>query len=665
MKLSIKEFNLILYAIIIVVFTSLSVFMYVSQREKMVDLIAGDIQKNLLEVGYYASKVLDSTKNISVLEPMIDRRVASNEIVDDFLVLKNQTPILSSKVGDVKLPKKDRISSDLKHISFYDLLNKKGFQTDIYIYEQDKPIKLNLLLILNHDLIKQNFLDLKTNFLIIYGLIFVFIYLFLWKVIDKYVIFPLEKLRQYAYYNSAIPPMFMIKELEYIRSSMLQTFTRLEIEKEKLYMSSITDELSGLSNRNHLEERLTRLIAKSDRDKKEFAFVFMDIDHFKDVNDLLGHTIGDNLLVDVSKKLPATVKINDIVARIGGDEFVLVISEYKSLMDLTNILQNVLDIISSEWTVNNHKVNISASMGVAFYPKDGMDIESLLKNSDIALFEAKNKGRARFNFFTQELNKKIINEIETNNRMREALKNEEFELYYQPKVDIATSKIIGAEALIRWNSPKNGLISPNEFIPIAENSGFIVELGEWIFKTAFEQQKRWSMSDMFKEMLLSVNVSAKQIANEKFMQRFKTIYENSGADSNNLEIELTESVFINSVKEAFEIVNLFHSLGFTISLDDFGTGYSSLSYLKKFSFDVIKIDKSFIDDYSSKSGKVYIDTIIKMGHSLGIKLIAEGVETKEQLEFLKEVECNVYQGYYCSRPLPIREFEELVLKTNN
>lgn len=665
MKLSIKEFSLLLYATIVVLFTSISVYMYVSQRDKLIDLIAGDIQRNLLEVSYYGSKVIDNIKNVNAIEAMIDRKIASNDIIEKFLIFNDKKLLFNSSIGEGQIPELNQISSKLKNISFYDLLNKKGFETDIYIYDQDKLIKLNLVLVLNHQLIKQNFSDLKIGFLIIYFIIFLFIYLFLWKIINKFIIHPLEKLRQYAYYNSSVPPVFMIKELEYIRSSMLQTFTRLEVEKEKLYKASITDELSGLSNRNHLEERLTRLISRSQRDSKEFAFVFMDLDHFKDVNDLLGHSVGDQLLVDVSKKLPDALRANDIVARIGGDEFVLVINEYKSHIELTNILQRVMDMIDSEWIVGASKVNISASMGIAFYPRDGENLENLLKNSDIALYEAKNKGRARFHFFTQELNKKIVNEIETNNKMHDALKKGEFELYYQPKVDIVTSKIIGAEALIRWNSPQNGLVPPLEFIPIAESSGFIVDLGEWIFKTAFSQQLEWSTNNLFKDMVLSVNVSAKQIANEKFIDTFTRIFNDSDADSGNIEIELTESVFINNTDDALEIVNLFHSLGFTISLDDFGTGYSSLSYLKQFPFDILKIDKSFIDDYSSESGKVYIDTIIKMGHSLGMKLIAEGVETIEQLEFLKEVECNVYQGYLCSKPLPVKEFEELVLKTNN
>ncbi|MBU1882994.1 EAL domain-containing protein [bacterium] len=631
----------------------------------MVDLIASDVQKNLLEVSYYASKVIDNVNNVSVVKPMIDRRIASNEIVDRFLIFHNEKLLFNSSLVNSDISGKNGISGNLKNISFYDLLHKQGFATNIYIYQQDQQIRLNLVLILNHKLLQQNFSDLKINFLVIYCVIFIFVYLFLWKLIDKYLIYTLEKLRQYAYYNSSIPPVMMIKELEYIRSSMLQTFTRLEVEKEKLYKASITDELSGLSNKNHLEERLGRLISRSRRDKKEFAFVFMDIDHFKDVNDLLGHSVGDKLLVDISKKLPDVVRTNDIVARIGGDEFALVLSEYSSHIELTMILERILDMVDSEWHVEGHKVKISASMGVSLYPRDGENIENLLKNSDIALFEAKNKGRARYNFFTQELNEKIITEIETNNQMREALKHGEFELYYQPKVDILSSKIIGAEALIRWNSPTKGLVPPNSFIPIAENSGFIVELGEWIFKTAFNQQLEWSQQSYLKDLVLSVNLSVKQIANDKFIDTFQTIFTNSGADSRYLEIELTESVFINSAGQALEVVNLFRSLGFMISLDDFGTGYSSLSYLKKLPFDIIKIDKTFIDDYNSISGKVYIDTIIKMGHSLGMKLVAEGVETQEQLEFLKELECNIFQGYLCSKPLPVKQFEELVLKTNS
>ena len=665
MKLSVKAFILFLYITILLSFTAISVYMYISQRDKMVKLIASDIQRNLLEVGYYGSKVIDSLRNIDAIEPLIDRRVASNETVDRFLIFKGRELLFDSAVKNDNIPNSTDISSNLKDITLHDLLNKKGFKADIHIYEQDKLYDLDLVLVLNSKLIKNNFSDLKITFFTAYIIIFVFIYLLLWKIVDKYLIFPLEKLRQYAYYNSEVPPEFRIRELEYIRSSMHQTFTRLEQEKEKLYRASITDELSGLSNRNHLEERLTRLISKSERDHKEFAFIFMDLDRFKDINDLHGHSVGDDLLVDVAKKLPSFVRVDDIVARVGGDEFVLVISEYHSHIELTTILQRILDMVGREWIVNGHKVNISASMGVAFYPRDGENMESLLKNSDIALYEAKKRGKARFHFYTKELNNQIINEIETNNKMRDALKEGAFELYYQPKVDIITSKIIGAEALLRWNLPEGGIVPPNQFIPLAETSGFIVELGEWIFKTAFARQLEWSKNNTFKDLVLSINVSARQTAHEKFMENFTNIFYSSGADSSKLDIELTESVFINSENDILDIMNLFHKLGFSISLDDFGTGYSSLSYLKKFSFDYLKIDKSFIDDYNSPSGKVYIDTIVKMGHSLGMGLIAEGVETAEQLEFLKEIECNTYQGYFCSKPLPVKEFEALVLKTNS
>jgi diguanylate cyclase (GGDEF)-like protein len=306
---------------------------------------------------------------------------------------------------------------------------------------------------------------------------------------------PLEKLRQYAYYQSEVPRLFAVKELEYVRASMVQTFERLEFEKKALYRLARVDELSGLANRNHLTERLNWLIAEAERRKTEFALLFLDLDNFKNINDSLGHNVGDDLLRSVAGIIQETLRTNDIVARVGGDEFVIILSHYKSHIELSQIIDRIILKIKKIHVVKTHPVKISASVGVAFYPKDGIDYNSLMKNADIAMYEAKKSGRGRFKFFTEELHQQILKEIELDRDMQSAMNNHEFALYYQPKIDVKTRKVSGAEALIRWIHPKKGIVGPSYFIPAAERNGFIVELGQWVVREAAHQQVLWKKTE--------------------------------------------------------------------------------------------------------------------------------------------------------------------------
>ena len=481
----------------------------------------------------------------------------------------------------------------------------------------------------------------------------------MFMLLRRFISIPLEKLRQFAYYQSTIPEVFKVRELESIRYSMVQTFARLESEKNELYLIARTDSLSGLANRNSLEEYLQKLIAASAREKKQFAFLFLDIDHFKSINDSLGHNVGDELLQNVASVIQKVVRPNDIVARIGGDEFVIVLQDYSSYLELSAIIERIQKQLKSPWLIQTHPIQITSSVGIALYPADGTDIVTLMKHSDIAMYQAKKQGRDQYQFFTQELNTNIQHLIELDKEMKRALEHSEYELYYQPKIDLHSGEIVGAEALIRWISPEKGMIAPDHFIPLAEENGFIVKLGEWVIDEALNQHLLWKKMGL--DIIISINVSTKQLVESSFVNNFIEKLETKHIDPAKIDIEITEYMFIEANKESDSILTTLSNYGISISLDDFGTGYSSLSYLKKFPIDYLKIDKTFLDDYSSEDGAAFIKTIVKMGQVLNIKVVAEGVEEKAQVDFLQTIGCDQCQGYYYSKPLKVTDFEKMYL----
>ncbi|MDQ1244923.1 MAG: diguanylate cyclase, partial [Campylobacterota bacterium] len=389
-------------------------------------------------------------------------------------------------------------------------------------------------------------------------------------------------------------------------------------------------------------------------------FLFLDIDNFKIINDSLGHHVGDELLKRISSTINEALRANDFVARVGGDEFVIIIENYNSLVELTKIVDRIQKHISQIWAIQTHLLNVESSIGIAFYPKDGDNLISLMKNSDIAMYEAKSNGRARYHFFTEELNKRVQDNITLDKDMRKALEDDEYQLYYQPKVSLKSGKIVGVEALIRWVSPTRGMIVPDTFIPLAEENGFIVKLGWWVVEESIRQHNLWRDKNI--DVIISINVSAKQLLAEGFITDFKRLLEENRVEPSKIDIEITEYLFLQNSERNSQTLQELHDFGVTISLDDFGTGYSSLSYLKKFPIDNLKIDKAFIDDYDSIKGSIFIETIVKMGQTLNMKVVAEGTELKEQIEYLKAIGCDQYQGYYFSKPLNSDDFEALFLK---
>ncbi len=655
MLLTIQRFTQIALATLLVVIYFIFINYYLEQKEKMSLVMIKSFKDDMSELSYVLSKNIKSDISVDSSRAILERYTANNDYLASVLVVDGTTVLLTTNPSYNDVPYTTDLYSD-KTISHYEeLFSKKGIEGVVRFYENGILHNLRLIFLFDHKEMNTQFHEKKMFFIVYFGLLPIVILFVSWLIIRYIISKPLEKLRQYAYYQSDVPKAFKIKELEAIRSSMVQTFSRLNEEQKELYKMARTDPLSGLANRHSLNEYLERLIVDSKHDNKEFAFLFLDIDHFKSVNDELGHSLGDELLKSISSRIQEAIPEHDFVARVGGDEFVVILHQYSTLTELTNIIVKIQQSLRTQWVIQTHPVNISSSVGIALFAKDGKDALSLMQHASMAMYEAKKNGRARYHYFTEELNEKVKETIALDKMMRKALEDKEYELYYQPKTSVKTGEIIGAEALIRWNSPTKGMIAPYKFIPLAEENGFIVELGNWVLKEAIKQQVEWSKKGI--DIVVSINVATKQLLQSSFEHKLTKLLEETGVNPSKVDIEITEYLFLEENDNNLYTLNMIRDKGLTISLDDFGTGYSSLSYLKKFPIDNLKIDKIFMDDYKTKQGAIFIDTIVNMGQTLNMNVIAEGIEEKEQVEYLQSIDCDYYQGYYCSKPLPVEDFE--------
>lgn len=635
-------------------------FFFSRQLHLTAEVIVENVKKEMSELVYSASRTLHTADNISHYESAFKRLSANNEFIELIQVFKSDQLLLTTNPSKRSFPKY-ALTFIPKGISSYDILKfNKILSTKIYYFEGLKKNALDVFIYFDHQAVSA-YLDNLFLKMIVWMTVLTLAYFFLIALIIKKLIYePAEILRQYAYYQSTVPKRMRVIEYEYIRSSMVQTFDRLDKEKSELYRIARTDALSGLPNREALHERMEWLISEAERNSKEFALLFLDLDHFKSINDSLGHAIGDAYLKEVALIIKNILRSNDIVARVGGDEFVIVINSYKDMIDLVSVIERIQAELKKSRVIETFPIETSCSIGVSFYPKDGRDEEMLMKQADIAMYQAKNSGRDQYHFFTQEIYEQTQVEIQRSKEIKQGISNHEFELYYQPKVDISSGKIIGCEALVRWNHPKRGLLTPEDFIGLSEKDGHIIDLGRWIYTEAMRQQVAWAKAGH--DIVMAINISVKQLFHNNFIQEFESALHQSGADASRIDIEIVESLFLDDKSKSYKLLKQLHDSGILISLDDFGTGYSSLSYLKDFPIDVIKIDKAFIDDFQSSQGAVFLDTIVSMGKNLALTVLCEGIETEAQLAFLEKIHCNQYQGYLFSKPLDAKSFEKLFQK---
>jgi len=429
---------------------------------------------------------------------------------------------------------------------------------------------------------------------------------------------------------------------------------------QQMAHSAQHDFLTGLPNRMLLNDRVSQAITLAPRHLKKVAVLFLDLDGFKHINDSLGHPIGDKLLQSIAKRLVHCVRGSDTVSRQGGDEFVVLLSELAQPEDAAITARRLLQAVAEAHSIDQHDLHVTTCIGVSIYPDDGFDAETLIKNADTAMYQAKENGRQSYQFFKPAMNVRAVERQSIEENLRRALERNEFALHYQPKISLRTGAITGAEALIRWTHPIRGPVSPAQFIPVAEDCGLILPIGQWVLREACKQARAWVDAGLPLGSM-AVNISAMEFRDDSFLESVFAILSETGLDPRSLELELTESVLMKRAESAASVLKSLRARGVQLAVDDFGTGYSSLSYLRKFPIDALKIDQSFVRQITTAPDETTIVTaVISMGRSLKLRVVAEGVETQEELAFLQAHQCDEAQGYFFSRPVVAQQFAKLL-----
>ncbi|MCX2977532.1 two-component system response regulator [Candidatus Marimicrobium litorale] len=447
-------------------------------------------------------------------------------------------------------------------------------------------------------------------------------------------------------------------------------FNSLKRQEDRLRYLAYYDPLTSLPNRRSFNEQLGRLLKRSRRHSTTAALLFIDLDHFKRINDSIGHARGDSLLVEIAKRLTMELREEDAInyfsdanaeqatekegateiARLGGDEFTVVLSDVSDVSDIEKVARRILNRLSEPIALQSHNPVVTPSIGIALYPEDGKDAETLIRNADTAMYVAKAEGRACYRFYDEEMNSRAVEQLKLEEELREAMRNDELELRYQPQVNSQSGEVVSLEALVRWKHPTRGMVSPQEFIPVAESTGQIIELGEWVMNEVSRHCQYWGGLglDAFR---VCVNISPLQFNQSNLAEWVHEFLETSGLSPDRLELELTESAIMTDAETNIVKLRTLKALGLDLAVDDFGTGYSSLSYLKRFPIDTLKIDHSFVSDMDTPDGAAIVDAIVALAQTLNLRVVAEGIETESQLAYLASKSCDLLQGFYFSRPI--------------
>jgi diguanylate cyclase (GGDEF)-like protein len=431
------------------------------------------------------------------------------------------------------------------------------------------------------------------------------------------------------------------------------------IEKEMEHLAR-HDPLTTLPNRTMLKEGFNEAMIQAREKNKMLAVLFVDLDRFKFINDTLGHVIGDELLKQIANRMRVIIRKEDIIARIGGDEFLILLHDINEINDAVKVAQNILTVLEPALRVDGNEIHITGSIGISFYPHDGKTTESLLKNADTAMYRAKQQGKNSYELYSPVLNEKALERLMLENNLQHALPQKELIVYYQPQIELATNKIVGVEALVRWKHKELGMISPGDFIPIAEETGLIIPISKWILQESCEQIKKWN-NQGFSNLSVGVNFSVQSFKQKNWVSMILDVVKEVGIDPHSLDLEITENGLMQNTQQTIKSLDHLRSYGITFSIDDFGTGFSSLSYLNRFPIDTLKIDQSFMRYVTTDSDDAAIITaIVAMAHKLDIKVIAEGVESQEHVNFIRSIGCDIAQGYFFSLPLPAEEMTKLL-----
>ena len=454
------------------------------------------------------------------------------------------------------------------------------------------------------------------------------------------------------------------KILQYSSDQIAMAIKR-KVDDIKIHKQAHYDDLTGLTNKALFHDRLDQAIHNAERKDEVLAVLFIDLDNFKYVNDSMGHSIGDKLLKIIGNKLIESTRKSDTVSRWGGDEFTILLPNIKRLSGIYKLCDRILNTHLNNIIIEGQELHITASIGVSLFPQDGINPDMLIKNADAAMYKSKELGKNQFHLYKPDMNEEVMERLNVETNLFRAIKNEEFQIVYQPQLSLKSNKIVGFEALVRWNQPDMGVLAPYKFIPIAEETNLIIPLGEWIIKKVCEQAKLWH--DKGYHLKAGINISAKQFNQDKLVQIIQSTINETSIKPSLIELELTESIIMKNVNRTLKICKELKKMGVSISVDDFGTGYSSLSYLKDFPIDKLKIDQSFISnlaDHDGDDAKI-ANLVIDLGHKLGLEVVAEGVETQNQIDFLRKYACDEIQGFILSKPLEMNEFEKLIHSHSN
>jgi diguanylate cyclase (GGDEF)-like protein len=519
-----------------------------------------------------------------------------------------------------------------------------------YHFDRDRGLALMLsMLILSFGAFRFNTREfLRATGLVLAGYAIVINLLF-WRkpeVVDVY-------LEAFQWITLALVlPCFAVVggRLSELRQRLRRTNDELTAALEMIQKMATHDTLTSLPNRALFNEALNHAIAQAERHKRQLALFFLDLDRFKNINDTLGHAVGDRVLQEAARRLTGAVRTSDLVARLGGDEFVLLIEDFSGTEHLADIAAKIHAAFAPTAIIDQQELALSASVGICTYPEDGADGQVLLANADIAMYRAKEQGRNRFCFYAAELNHLSQERLALEAGLRHALERGEIEVFYQPKIEFGNGRVSGVEALIRWRHPQLGLLLPDKFVPLAEEIGAIIPIGYWTLRRVCERARRWV--EQGAPLPVAVNLSASQFHEPELVSELAAIFKATGVSPRLLELEITESMVMRDPDRAVEVMEALHAMGVVISIDDFGTGHSSLGYLKRFPIDRLKVDRSFVRDLPHNRDDVAITrAVIAMAHSLRMSVVAEGVEHREQFELLRDEGCDEFQGYYCAKPM--------------
>ncbi|TCS41336.1 bifunctional diguanylate cyclase/phosphodiesterase [Reinekea marinisedimentorum] len=525
--------------------------------------------------------------------------------------------------------------------------------------------------------ISENLLLFGSTILLIVGLFGVV----LATTISRNITRPIKLLAEYANNVSSGKINYPVglpndrrDELGELSRSIVKMIIGLKEINDRARHQAKHDQLTNIPNRTLFNEYLETALANAEQKEHEMAILFIDLDDFKRINDTLGHAAGDELLQQFSKRLSSSLRAHDFmgvghdetyagIARLGGDEFTVLLDNISSDENIIRVADRILSKAQQPFSLSSgQEIVVGASIGITMYPKDGTEKNQLLSNADIAMYSAKSRGKNNFAFFTSSMNTEVQNRLELENDLRSAMENKQLKLYYQPLFSSLDNRVVGAEALLRWQHPKKGFISPDAFIPVAEQTGLIHTLGEWVIETACEQVKRWQQHSRV-DLYCAVNISGVQLLNRNLPENIKAITDRHQLTAGNLHIELTETALLTNEEDASNILEELHAQGIDIWMDDFGTGYSSLSFLKKFCAQGVKVDKSFIHDMETdEDSRGIVKAVIAMAKSLNLRITAEGLETASQVEQLREYGCDNLQGYYLARPMPAEQLSEMMIR---